>query len=117
MRRVAIVPRTDLETKRVILHDTGRSGTFLYLCRSIEDTGGYADEWYESAAHATAACSDRFGIQEEMWNDVPDPEPGCQHDWIAPVRVRGRVEGKPQWGEFERREGDRWVPFDKGLAR
>ena len=46
--------------------------------------------------------------------DIPDPEPGCQEDWIAPVRVRGRAEGRPEWGVFERYENGAWVAITKG---
>lgn len=36
---------------------------------------------------ASEVCVERFGITDGMWQEVPDPEPGCQHDWIAPVRI------------------------------
>ncbi len=57
----------------------------------------------ETVDAALQACREAYGIEDEMWQDVPDPEPGCQHDWITPVRVRE--------GVMERRENGEWVPF------
>lgn len=108
MRRVALVSLSDAEVRRVVLHEGG-SGVHLYLSRATEDRGCFADEWYETVADAETACSERFGIDATMWREVPDPAPGCQHDWIAPVRVMGRDEGKPRWGELEQLLGSKWV--------
>ena len=95
--------------KCVILSSDG--GVYLYLSSSADDVGCFADEWYESVDDATAACLERFGVAEAMWQDVPDPEPGCQHDWIEPVRVRGRAEGHTEWGVLERRVNGEWIKF------
>jgi hypothetical protein len=86
----------------------------LFLSTTIDDDGCFADEWYESLDDAHAACRSRFGIEERMWGDVSDPEPVCQEDWIAPVRVRGRVEGRPEWGVLERYENGAWAAITKG---
>ena len=108
MRRVALVPRRDLDVKRVILFAAG-NGALLFLSRSTDDAGCFADEWFESVDAANLACAARFGIEASMWLDVPDPEPGCQEDWIAPVRVRGRELDQPEWGVLERYENGSWV--------
>jgi biofilm protein TabA len=71
--------------KRIILY-AGDNGASLFLSKSTDDAGCFADEWYESVDEASLACHERFGVEDAMWQDVPDPEPGCQEDWIAPVR-------------------------------
>lgn len=35
-------------------------------------------------------------IDSSGWIDVDDPLPGCQHDAILPVRVKGIDAGKPE---------------------
>ena len=102
MRRVALVPAPTTDVKRVILHACD-AGVYVFPSASTEDAGGLGDEWYETVDAALQACREAYGIEDKMWQDVPDPEPGCQHDWIAPVRVRD--------GVMERRENSEWVPF------
>lgn len=108
MRLVALVPRLEEDVKRVVLFEAD-DGVHLFLSRSVEDRGSFADEWYERVEDARAACRMRFGIAEEAWRTVPDPMPGCQHDWIAPVRVKGRDQGRPEWGVFERLVDGHWI--------
>jgi hypothetical protein len=108
MRRAALVLRSKEGVKRVILYEAD-DGVYLFLSRSIHDAGSFADEWYVSVEDAEAVCRERFGIDKRMWQEVPDPEPGCQHDWIAPVRIKGREQGQPQWGVLERLVVGRWV--------
>jgi hypothetical protein len=111
MRKVALVPAEDSDVRRVILH-TSEEGAFLYLSREVEDRGAFADEWYRTVEEAEAVCQERHGIGLDMWETVPDPQPGCLADWIAPVRVVGSATGRPQWGRLERREGSGWVPVE-----
>ncbi|WP_139165462.1 hypothetical protein [Microvirga guangxiensis] len=112
MRLLAFARNPEDEVKRVILCETS-DGVYLFLSRSMEDKGSFADEWYECTKDAQAACRSRFGIELEAWQEVPDPMPGCQHDWIKPVRVKGRDRGQPEWGVFEQLVDGHWVPvFD-----
>jgi hypothetical protein len=118
MRRVALVPRFNpQDVKRVILHEAD-DGVYLYLLRSIHDAGSFADEWYASVEDAEAIC-ESFGIDKGMWQEVPDAEPGCQDDWIAPVRIKGREQGRPHWEVLERLVGGHWVQITerRGAAR
>jgi biofilm protein TabA len=75
----------------------------------VEDGSAIGDYWFASLAEAESFCLNRYGICHEDWKLVEDPLPGCQHDWIAPVRVKGRLEGRPQWGKLERLENGSWI--------
>ncbi len=79
-----------------MVFDSGRDGVYLFLYRTVEDHAAFADEWYESVEDAEGACLDRFDVAADHWQDIPDPQSGCRHDWIAPVRVPDRDTGTPQ---------------------
>ena len=66
------------------------------------------DEWCESVAQADEVCLRDFGVSAADWEYIDDPAEGCQHDWIALVRVKGRNIGQPQWGRLERLEDGAW---------
>ncbi len=104
-----MVPAHSGEVKRVMLFDSGREGVYLFLYRAVEDQAAFADELYSSIEEAETSCFERYGVAANQWQDIPDPQPGCQHDWIAPVRAVGRDTGTPRWGTFERLEGGKWV--------
>ena len=86
MRQAAVVPGATHEIRRVIVFDTGASGTYLFLFRSLADEPAFADHWYESAADAISSAELAFGIHPGEWQAIDDPQPGCQHDRVAPVR-------------------------------
>ena len=111
MRRVSSVARSLDGIRRVVLYASD-GDCYLFLSRSEDDAGAFADEWYPSVADAEHAAFDRFGVTRDMWTDVPDPMPGCQADWIQPVRVVGRQEGRPLWGRLERLVDGEWRPID-----
>lgn len=52
------------------------------------------------------------GVGPLEWSEVPEQEPGCWDDWLAPVRLDGGrwlrlIDGR--WAEFE---GPRnWHPY------
>jgi biofilm protein TabA len=68
-----------------MVYDAGDSGVYLFLYRSVDDGPGFADYWFESIADAVRSAEQEFGVQPDEWIQVPDPQPGCQHDWIAPM--------------------------------
>jgi biofilm protein TabA len=115
MRRVAVLPRNVDQVQRVILYESS-DGVYLFLSDSKEDRGAFADEWYTTVEDAEQVCLERFGVDASQWQPIPDPLPDCQADWVAPVRIRGRDAGKPQWGKLERFEEGVWVPLDTGRA-
>jgi hypothetical protein len=56
---------------------------------------------FPDAAAAEDYCAEVYGLTDADWHVISDPLPGCQDDWVAPVRVKGRLEGKPEWGRLE----------------
>jgi hypothetical protein len=90
-----------------MLHDDG-SSVFVFLYDSAKDGPCFADEWYAWLSEAETACESTYGIIATDWTEIDDPLPGCQHDWIAPVRVQGRADGTSIWEEFERLKDGVW---------
>ena len=101
MRQVAVVPEPAGEVRRVMVYNAGNDGVYLFLYRSLDDGPGFADYWFESPADAVECAEREYGIRPGDWHSVPDPRPGCQHDWIAPIRVKRGPDGQPLWGQFE----------------
>lgn len=50
-------------------------------------------------------------IDVRGWIDIEDPLPNCQHDAVLPIRVKGRNEGKPEWGKFEILKNGKWEDY------
>lgn len=99
--------------RRVVLYEAG-SGAHLFLSRTIDDRGSFADEWYATTEEARESARARYGIIEEHWCLVPDPEPGCQHDWIRPVRIARDSQGRALRGRLEIRIDGAWMSLQGG---
>ena len=84
-------------------------GTYLFGYKKIEDCGAEWDEWYETENDAMESCLMEYGVNKFDWNDIPNPEPNCQQDWINPVRVKGREKGNPEFGILEKRVNGEWI--------
>jgi len=95
---------------RLLIYGMPDGAAYLFLYAHEEDGPCDDDERFPSVDEALDAAARRFGAAPDAWLDLPDPLPGCQHDWIAPLRVVGRTTGAPQWGCYERLEEGRWVP-------
>lgn len=94
-----------------MLHTTG-SETYLFGFTRMEDGHAEWDEWYETEAQAMASGEETYGALPSAWQEIPDPLPDCQQDWIHPVRVKGRSEGEPQYGKYEKFIAGEWIDFD-----
>ena len=103
MRKIAEVPEPNrVEIVRAMIYDAqDGSGTYLFLYNALQDGPCTFDYWYETRSEAEEHCAEQFGIGPSDWQLIDDPRPGCQHDWIAPVRVKRDTKGNPLWGEFE----------------
>jgi biofilm protein TabA len=112
MRKGAVLEKPVGEIRRVMIYAAG-DGAYLFLFETIDDANASADYWFESESDATAAAEEDYGVAPQSWVSLPDPQPHCQHDWIAPVRVKGRETGQPRFGEMERFDGTRWVDFKR----
>jgi hypothetical protein len=82
MRQVAIVRNTDDDIRRVMLHEAGDAGTYLYLYNSLDSKQGVGDYWFASVADATELAQRRYAIVADDWRDIRDPMPGEPDDLI-----------------------------------
>lgn len=98
------------EIRRAMLC-TADDGCYIFLYETLEDGSCAYDHLQEDIAIAKLQCLEDYGIPEDGWTQIPDLTPGCQQDWIDPVRVAGRSEGNPRWGEFERLVDGHWLPI------
>lgn len=84
-------------------------GTLLFGYKKNEDCSSEWDEWYETENDAMESALTEYGVKKSEWQEIPNPEPFCQHDWINPVRVKGREKGKPEFGKLEKLINDKWI--------
>lgn len=87
-------------------------GTYLFGYKKNEDCGAEWDEWYESENDAMESVLTKYGVKKLEWNEIPNPEPHCQHDWINPVRIKGRENGQPEFGKLEKLVNGKWTKFE-----
>ena len=87
-------------------------GTFLFGYKKLADCGAEWDEWYETENDALESCESEYGINKSDWTDIQNPEPNCQHDWINPVRIKGRENGNPEFGKLEKKMNGKWIEFN-----
>ena len=59
-------------------------GTYLFGFKKLEDCNAEWDEWYESEKDAIESCETEYGVDEDKWTEIPNPEPNCKHDRIKP---------------------------------
>lgn len=109
MRKVANLKSPKSGIVRLMIYITEEDGTSLFEYTTEEDGPCELDNWYEDAAEAFEYCKQKFGIMPNDWQKINDPLPHSQHDWIKPVRIKGRNKGKPQWGKYEELLNGKWV--------
>jgi hypothetical protein len=98
MRKLAVVgPRAT--STRIVLYATD-TGVFLFLRDGPNDGPCESEVWFEDVASAMSYAED-CGVHEKDWQDIPDPLPGCQHDWVAPVRGKTLADGTQVAGALE----------------
>jgi biofilm protein TabA len=110
MRKVAEVQNDHPEIKQVMIYECP-DGVYVFPFATLEDGSAVSDEYYQSVEEADAECTKRYGISDKDWKYIDDPLEHCQHDWIKPVRIKGRNVGKPEWGHFEILENGIWKDF------
>lgn len=107
MRCIANVNENNAQIKRVMIYQSP-DGVYLFGYNSINDCSAEWDYWFENIHEAKSICKKDFGVQENDWVQIQDPLPHCQHDWISPVRVKGRNAGNPEWGKYEKLVDGNW---------
>jgi len=108
MRIIAEVKKINSPIKRLMIYESNE-GVYLFGFDTIEDSHSNWDEWYETIDEAKEECNDRYGIEFTNWTEIPDPMEDCQHDWINPVRVKGRNMGTLDWTTFEKLNCGKWI--------
>jgi len=107
MRLTANIKQPDSDVKRLMIYDS-EDGVYLFGYDKEIDSSAIWDNWFEKVDYAIEA-SQEYGVDQNDWQEIPDPLENCQHDWIEPVRVKGRNIGKPEWGKFEKLVNGEWI--------
>lgn len=110
MRLKANIKQTDSDLKRLMIYDS-EDGVYLFGYDKDSDSSAIWDNLFENVEYAIEA-SQEYGVNQNNWQEISDPLKNCQHDWIEPVRVKGREIGNPEWGKFEKLVNDKWIPFE-----
>ncbi len=84
-------------------------GVYLFGYDKEIDCSALWDYWFESLDAAIESGFEDYGVNKSDWKQIPDPQDNCQHDWIEPVRVKGRDTGKPEWGKLEKLIDGKWI--------
>ncbi len=107
MRLIANIKNVS-DFKRAMLYQC-KDGCYIFLYDKDEDCSCKHDYLQDDLEIAKEFCKEEYGINYDDWVKISDPQVDCQDDWIAPVRVKGREKGKPQWGEFEKLDNGKWI--------
>ena len=107
MRAIAKVNNDD-KIKRVMFYQS-KDGVYLFLYDDDKDCSSFADYFYNSIDIVKEICLKNYEVKNNDWKIIDDPLDDCQHDWISPVRIKGRVEGSPQWRQFEKLVHGKWI--------
>lgn len=108
MRKIANVNVLNSNAVRLMIFDKGKDDVFIFGYNSEKDSSCSWDCHYNDLEDAYEMGCD-YGIQKEDWKTIPDPLEHCQDDWIAPVRVKGRIQGHPEWGILEKLVDGQWI--------
>lgn len=123
MRFVAAVPpaiatRTAMNRLMLVTNPQNEQARYcnavvLYVYMIEEPDGPSFTAWlYPDADAARERMREMWGIEAEAWQEIPDQFPGCQDDWIAPVRIPRSEDGAKLYHEWEKLVGNEWVPID-----
>lgn len=112
MRKISSLKTPISGCVRCIMYSS-TDGVYVFPCATEEDGSATGDYWFNSIEEAEEFCKDEYGICNTDWTEVPDPLPGCQHDWLMPVRVKEREKGSPDWRMLERLEDGNWISFSR----
>lgn len=108
MRKIVRLKEPVENTVRLMIY-TDEFGTYLFGYHNLEDGPADWDESIKSHIEALAVCKERYGLERTDWTEIDNPPDKCLYDWIAPVRIKGRAEGKPEMGKFEKLVDGKWI--------
>ena len=87
-----------LTIRKILLYEKEAGETYVFLYANGSSQICCADEWYPSLQDALSVWD---AVPHSNWIMIDDPIPGCQDDAMDPIRIKGRAEGKPEWGKYE----------------
>ncbi len=93
---------------KVMLYES-ENGFYLFTYYSHDAVMSDSDSFYDTLEDLFEEWNGL--IDENGWISIDDPLPDCQHDAFVPVRVKGRNQGKPEWGVYETLTDGVWTPF------
>jgi hypothetical protein len=121
MRMVAVVPdaialRTGIQ--RLMLTTKPQSGPyppnvvalFGYMAKDA-DGPSVMGSLYDDAETALNYVQDLWGVERSHWRTVADQVPGCEDDWLAPVRIFQDEDGVQISGRWQQLVDGCWVEF------
>jgi len=100
MRKLAFIDEP--EFKKIMIYEARHEEVYLFYYDTWMDAPSIKDFVYSTYSEVEELCWIENSIKPSDWIDIADPMEGCQQDFIAPVRVKGRSIGKPEFGKFEK---------------
>jgi len=93
---------------KIMVHEM-KQETFVYKYTSRDAVQCAFDSWYPDRESAVDDWQEL--IDENGWIMLDEPLPYCQYDAFLPIRVKGRAENNPKWGELEILENGVWKEY------
>jgi len=107
MRKYAILKSPINNIKKVMIYECDE-GVYAFPFDTIDDAPAIGDDWFDTLEDAEEICKHKYMVKDEEWISISDPIEYCQHDIIAPVRIKGRNLGRPEWGVYEKLIDGKW---------
>jgi hypothetical protein len=123
MRFVAYIPAKPERresAKRIIIATNPQSASYypqgwviMYggYCAEGEDGPSISATAYPTVEDALAGLED-LGLTGLEWRECPDQLPGCQDDWLGPVRIYRDESGAKVFHRWQRRVDGQWIEFE-----
>jgi len=101
MRKIAPIRKSNNDGFCRVMVCSSDEGYYLFLYDSHTDGSCKADYLYNELDKLYDHCKKEYGIDKMYWQEIEDPLPEAQQDWIAPTRIKRNKSGNKQFGEFE----------------
>ncbi len=112
MRRINYLQTPTDDILRLMIYKSDE-GVYVFGFDDLADTPSKLDYLYDDLEGALEFCQDTYNVDNDKWINIEDPWTNCQHDWIERVRIKGKEEGEPKWGQFEQQINGRWRVIPK----
>jgi hypothetical protein len=112
MRRVNYLQNPTDDIVRLMVYKSDK-GVFVFGFDDLADNASTVDNLFEDLEEALGFCQEKYNADNDRWINIEDPQLNCQYDWIGRVRIKGKEEGKPEWGQFEQFINGRWTEISK----